>query len=60
MQRIIQKVQMRLLGKNKIKCPSCKKSFWMPREKMELAKKFNGPYCPRCAKRLKEEVLIDD
>lgn len=42
MQRIIQKVQMRLLGKNKIKCPSCKKSFWMPREKMELAKNLTA------------------
>ncbi|MBO0438951.1 hypothetical protein [Candidatus Enterococcus ikei] len=60
MKKCIQKIQLTLFGKIFIKCSDCKTTFGMDKQDLQLTKTFDGPYCPKCAKRLKNEVLVHD
>ena len=58
MKKLVQQIQMAILKRIKLRCPSCGFRFWVNRWGLKKTKEFDGPFCPKCATKLKKEVLI--
>lgn len=41
--------------KSKFRCADCAVRFKLTNRQMEIAQKYDGPYCPKCGKKVKSD-----